>query len=107
MSESAGGPRASDPPPGALGARVQGVRAAFWRDIDAGALFADFGFGARQSLASEVAARLQARWLPATPETADLATLFSLLARPEDADWLDALDDATLDRLARLFAAPG
>jgi len=75
-----------------LKSRVQGLLAAFWREVDAASLFADFGFGARQSLASEAIARLNARWLPGTPETADLAALFRLLGRPEDADWLDALD---------------
>jgi site-specific recombinase len=87
--------------------RLQALFAAFWRDADTLALFSDFGFGMRQSLASEVVARLQARWLPATPETADLAALFGLLARPEDADWLDALDADTLRRLAGLLSAPG
>ena len=27
---------------------------AFWRDIDAASLYADFGFGSRVSLASEI-----------------------------------------------------
>ena len=91
----------------ALRGRVQGLLASIWRDVDAASLFADFGFGARQSLAGEVLARLNALWLPGTPETDDLAGLFQLLARPEDTEWLEALDGPTLDRLAALFAAPG
>ena len=87
--------------------RVQGLLAAFWREVDAPALFADFGFGARQSITSELVDRLQARWLPGTPETDDLAALFRLLARPEDADWIATLDDTTLARLGDLFAEPG
>lgn len=89
-----------------LRGRVQGLLAAFWRDVDAAALFADFGFGARHSLASELRDRLQRRWLPGTPETADLAALFRLALRPEDAAWIEALDDETLSRLAGLLPAP-
>jgi site-specific recombinase len=85
-------------------ARVQGLLAAFWRDIDAPSLFADFGFGARRSIASELVDRLHARWLPGTPETDDLAALFRLLARPADAAWLEAMDAGTLERLGVLFA---
>ncbi len=85
-------------------ARVQGLLAAFWRDIDAPSLFADFGFGARRSIASELVDRLHARWLPGTPETDDLAALFRRLARPDDALWLEALDAELLDRLGALLA---
>jgi len=34
----------------ALRDQVQGMLQAFWRETDAAALFADFGFGSRQSL---------------------------------------------------------
>jgi site-specific recombinase len=76
---------------------------AFWRDIDAAALFADFGFGPRQSLASEGLRRLRERLLPGTPETRDLAALFRLLFEPGDAHWVAAIDDPTLERLAILL----
>ncbi|MCC7150456.1 MAG: site-specific recombinase [Rubrivivax sp.] len=89
-----------------LRAQVQGLLAAFWREIDAAALFADFGFGARLSLRSEVAARLRRRLLPGTPQTSDLAELFGLLFEPADAQWLQALDNATLARVAALLATP-
>ncbi|MDO9074221.1 MAG: site-specific recombinase [Rubrivivax sp.] len=87
----------------ALLARVQGLAQAFWRDIDAASLFADLGFGARRSFASELFGRVQARLLPGTPETADLAALFGLLFAPGDADWVEALDAALLARTARLL----
>ena len=88
----------------ALSARVQGLTQAFWRDIDAASLFADFGFGARLSFGSELLSRVQARLLPATPDTRDLASLFNLVFTPEDVTWLDALDEPTCQQAARLFA---
>jgi hypothetical protein len=86
--------------------QVHGVLSAFWRDVDAAALFADFGFGTRLSLRSDVLARIRRRVLPGTPETTDLAELFQLLFEPEDAGWLAAMDAATLSRVAALLATP-
>lgn len=86
--------------------RVQGVSQAFWREIDATALFADFGFSPRLALLSELAHRLRQRVLPGTPDTADLAELFPLLFMPSDADWLQALDAATLSELSALMSPP-
>jgi site-specific recombinase len=86
--------------------QVQGMLQAFWREVDAAALFADFGFGARPSLNAEFLTRLQRRWLPGTPETPDLAALFAMLFEAEDAGWVAAIDSATLQRLATLLA-PG
>lgn len=86
--------------------QVQGVLAAFWREVDAPALFADFGFGTRLSLRSELATRIRRRVLPGTPETADLAQLFQLLFEPDDVQWLAAIDADTLARLAALLATP-
>ncbi len=86
--------------------QVQGMAQRFWAEIDAPALFADFGFGARRSFASELLIRVQARVLPGTPQTRDLAALFPVLFLPEDADWLQALDAATAERAARLLG-PG
>ncbi len=83
--------------------RIQGLVAASLRRTDLAALFADFGFADRPTLGGEVLARLQARWLPATPDTTDGAALFALWLRPEDASWLRALDDETLQRLAALL----
>lgn len=85
-------------------ARVQALLQAFWREADAVALFADFGFAPRMSLRSEIGSRLRQRLLPRTPETRDLAELFPLLFEPDDAVWLEALDDVQRDRLATLIA---
>jgi site-specific recombinase len=82
--------------------QVQAVWWAFWREVDIAALCADFGFPSRMSLASELGHRLSMQWLPGTPDTRDLAALFPLLFVAADADWLQALDDDTRDRLAQL-----
>lgn len=87
----------------ALRERVAALVQAFWRDVDAAALFADFGFGPRLSLAAEGLRRLSQRLLPGTPETRDLAELFRLLFEPDDVTWVAAIDDATLARLASLL----
>ncbi|MCA0242517.1 MAG: site-specific recombinase [Proteobacteria bacterium] len=87
-------------------AQVQGMVAAFWREVDAAALFADHGFGSRLSLRSDLVARLRRRLLPGTPQTADLAALFELLFDPADLSWLQLLDAPTLARVAELLATP-
>ena len=72
--------------------------------VDATALLADYGFSSRSAFASELAERLRLKWLPDTPETADASSLFSLVFNHKfDAQWLNALDDATLARLASLL----
>ena len=72
--------------------------------VDATALLADYGFSSRSAFASELAERLRLKWLPDTPETADASSLFSLVLSDKfDAQWLNALDDATLARLATLL----
>ncbi len=87
----------------ALAARVQGLAQAFWRDIDASSLFADFGFGARLTFGGELLSRVQAHVLPATPDTRSLASLFALLFEPADVVWLEALDNDTTARAAQLL----
>jgi site-specific recombinase len=87
--------------------RVRGVWQAFWSQIDASALFADFGFAPRVALFSEIANRLRERLLPGTPDTSDFAELFQLLFVPDDALWLQALDDNTLGELSQLMALSG
>ena len=69
------------------------------RDIRSAGLFSDFGFGPRMALYSEIWDRLRLRVLPTTPDTRELAELFPLLFKPEDAHWLAAIDEATLQRL--------
>ncbi len=84
--------------------RVRSLLGEFWREVDAAALFADFGFGTRLSLSSEVLRRLRLKWLPGTPDTADLAELFQLLFDPADVAWVEVLDDSLLERAAALLA---
>jgi site-specific recombinase len=85
--------------------RIKGLLEASLRRTDLAALFADFGFADRPTLGGELVSRLYARWLPGTPDTTDGATLFALWLRPEDAAWLQALDDETLARMAALWPA--
>ena len=83
--------------------RVTALLACFWKEIDTAALLADFGFTPRVDLFGELAQRLRMMVLPATPETTDLAELFGLMfAGTDDAQWLRAIDDATLARLSTL-----
>ena len=77
------------------------------RHTDATLLLADFGFSSRPSFFSEFSERLGNKWLPKSPETRDLAVLFSLFFPHEhDASWLEALDARTLNRLTALLAPP-
>lgn len=73
-------------------------------DMDATLLLADFGFASRMAFFSELGERLQRKLLPGTPQTEDLAELFQLVFSHEgDARWIEAIDDATLERLAALM----
>ncbi len=74
------------------GQRVQRVFVDFWTDVHAAGLFSDFGFSPRTALYSEVWERMRLHVLPATPDTRELAELFPLLFRPEDASWIGAID---------------
>jgi site-specific recombinase len=80
--------------------RVQRLFVDFWGDIRSAGLFSDYGFGPRMALSSEIWDRLRLRVLPTTPDTRELAELFPLLFKPTDVEWLSAIDDATLQRLA-------
>lgn len=85
-------------------ARVVALLAAFWRDTDVAALLADYGFSPRSSFLNELGERLRRKTLPGTPDTGDLARLFTLLFDdPHDAAWLERLDAATLAELAALW----
>ncbi len=86
--------------------RIVALLARFWRETDVATLFADFGFTARRDLWGELGERLGQRFLPVTPDTDDLATLFQLLFTDDgDAAWLRAIDEPTLGRLAALLDA--
>lgn len=84
--------------------QVRRVLRRFWEEVDTAALLADFGFAPRTSLLGELGQRLRLRVLPGTPDTRDLGELFSLLFPQErDAEWLEAIDPATLHRLITLL----
>ena len=86
--------------------RVADVLRRIWSEVDNAALLADFGFAPRMDLWGELGRRVRARVLPLTPATTDLGELFALLfPHANDADWLLAIDDATLQRL-RTYVAP-
>lgn len=75
--------------------------------IDGTTLLADYGFASRSAFVSEFFERIRQKLLPGTPETADASVLFSLvLCHGFDAQWLAALDEPTLARLAALLQPP-
>ena len=81
--------------------RVAALLRRFWAEVDNAALLADFGFAPRMDLWGELGRRIRTRVLPLTPATTDLGELFALLfPHANDADWLLAIDDATLARLS-------
>ncbi|WP_232834358.1 site-specific recombinase [Rhodoferax ferrireducens] len=87
-----------------LQARVQAWWQALVDIIDGSTLLADYGFSSRSAFVSEFAERLYQKLLPGTPETTDASALFSLvLGHAFDAQWLAALDETTLERLAVLL----
>jgi site-specific recombinase len=86
-------------------AQVAGLLGASWHGVDIASLFADFGFAPRMNFFGELGHRLRMRVLPLTPQTSDLGELFALLfPQPSDAAWLEAIDEATLQRLVDLVA---
>ena len=86
--------------------RVSQLLRRIWAEVDNAALLADFGFAPRMDLWGELGRRIRARVLPLTPATTDLGELFALLfPHADDAGWLLAIDDATLERL-RTYVAP-
>ncbi len=73
-------------------------------ELDDQGLWADFGFAPRSAFLSELSERIRRHCLPGTPDTGDLGNLFRMIfTHPADADWLTALDENTLQRIARLF----
>jgi len=71
------------------------------RDNDPTSLFCDTGVASHPGIWSEMADRLQARFLPPPPNRSDMAGLFALLFVDEnDAEWVEALDDELVERLA-------
>ncbi|MES2880026.1 MAG: recombinase, partial [Pseudomonadota bacterium] len=86
-------------------------RQAWWQalsdSIDGTTLLADYGFASRSAFASELAERIRLKLLPCTPETSDASALFTLVLRHGfDAQWLAALDEATLARITAFIQLP-
>lgn len=74
------------------------------RDNDARSLFADTGMAARPGLSGELVARVQTKVLPVAPNRAELADVFALLFVSErDAEWVAALDETVIARLAQML----
>jgi site-specific recombinase len=85
--------------------RVQRWWDVLLESLDITTLLADFGFAPRSAFTSEVAERLRRKLLPGTPETIDAAELFTLLLPTRfDAQWLNALSEAQIDRLTGLLS---
>jgi len=89
------------------GERVGALWRAVFGRLDATGLLADYGFAPRQGFLSELAERVRLGWLPATPQTDDLGALFpQLFSGANDAEWLAAIDDATIARVLALATPP-
>lgn len=84
--------------------RVRTLLQSIFGTLDATTLLADFGFSPRSGFGSEFSERLRTRLLPATPDTGDLGQLFQMVLHDAgDAAWLEAIDEATLQRLGALL----
>jgi site-specific recombinase len=71
--------------------------------MDIAVLLAEFGFSSRNAFLSEVLERMRQKLLPSTPDTADAIELFDLVAAHRfDAQWLQALDEPLVERIAAL-----
>ncbi|OZI74905.1 site-specific recombinase [Bordetella genomosp. 12] len=76
-------------------------------DNDALSLFCDTGVASHPGFWGEVVERLQARYLPSPPNRSDMFAVFSLVFTSEDdAQWLRAIDEDTLERLRALLQVP-
>ena len=75
--------------------------------MDGTTLLADYGFSSRSAFVNELAERIRLKLLPCTPETSDASALFSLVLNHSfDAQWLAALDEPLLARIAALLQGP-
>ena len=87
-----------------LRSRLQDWWARLLETVDGTTLLADYGFSSRSAFISEFVERVRLKILPGTPETLDASALFSLVfSDPFDAEWLAALDEPTLARIAGLL----
>jgi site-specific recombinase len=87
-------------------ARLRAWWQVLMQTVDVTTLLADFGFAPRTAFVSELAERLRRKMLPSTPETRDASELF-LLAAPRrfDAQWMGAIAEPQVQRLARLLSS--
>jgi site-specific recombinase len=75
--------------------------------LDCSTLLSDYGFATSQAFITELLQRLHAKLLPSTPETHDVGELFGLvLPGAQDAQWIAALPEPLLERLAELLSMP-
>jgi site-specific recombinase len=87
-----------------LRSRLQDWWQGLLETVDGTTLLADYGFSSRSAFISEFAERVRLKILPGTPETVDASALFSLVfSDPFDAEWLAALEEPTLARIADLL----
>jgi site-specific recombinase len=87
-------------------AAVAGVLQRLVSETEVAALFADLGFSARRDLWGALADYLRQRLLPGTPDSLDLAQLFTLFFNNgDDAAWLAAIDAPTLQAFTELLWA--
>ena len=89
-------------------AQVQRLWARTMTDVDASIVLSDYGLPSRAAFVSELVDRLQRKWLPASPDTSDGGELFSqLFFHDKDPQWIEALPQHTVQRLAALLQLPG
>jgi len=87
--------------------RLQCWWRALLQHLDCSTLLSDYGFATGQAFLSELLQRLHAKLLPSTPETDDVGELFGLvLPGALDAQWIAALPEPLLERLAQLLSMP-
>jgi len=85
-------------------ARLQAWWQKLLTTLDGTTLLADYGFSSNSAFMSELVDRVLQKILPGTPETADASALFSLvLCHRFDAQWLSALEEPLLARIAELL----
>ena len=79
----------------------------FIESVDGTTLLSDYGFASHNAFVSELIERLHYKLLPTSPETSDASELFALvMPSTQDAQWLAALPQSTLQRLSHLLSAP-
>jgi site-specific recombinase len=87
--------------------KFQRLWAATMYRVDASIVLSDYGLASSGAFVSELMDRLQLKWLPISPDTADGGELFGhLFSSTEDPRWIDALPPQTVQRLAEVLTLP-